>query len=89
VQAGDTVRLKVQFYDWNNDPADPDEVIVTIYDSNRNELIIQQLGPGNKESVGAYYYDYTLTNAGTYYYEFKGTLEGTPALRRGTLKVIW
>jgi hypothetical protein len=87
VQFGDTVRLKATFHDFANGAlADPAAVTAKIYNSSQIEL---QTATAVKESVGVYHYDYTSTAKGVFFYEFSGQLEGTPAVRRDKLTVVF
>lgn len=84
VKRGNTVRLIGQFYDWDDNPADPDSVTLIIYDNKR--VKIDEVVP-LKIEVGKYFYDYVAEKEGSYYYEFKGVIGETPSLNRATFSV--
>lgn len=95
VTKGDTVRLIVEFYDFNNNPIDPTDISIIIENKQREKLINILLDAGSKvlnsaglPEVGKYYYDYTTTEVGILYYYFKGTINGTTGLRNGSFIVI-
>lgn len=84
VKKGNTVRLTGNFYDWEDNPADPEGVTLIIYDNRR--IKISEVTP-NRVNVGEYQYDYVAEKEGSYYYEFKGNLSGNPSLNRATFTV--
>lgn len=79
VQSGTTVKLTGRFYDWEDNPTDPDNVTVTIFDKGDKE--IDKLTPINKD-VGEWYVLYTVPVTGQYTFEFKGIIDGYPYLSR-------
>jgi uncharacterized protein YfaS (alpha-2-macroglobulin family) len=85
VTAGDTVRLKVAFKDWDGLPVDPSDITFTVYDEAMGaQGTPVSIGAANKVSTGVYQYDYTTPYMpGTYLAEFIGTLDGDEvAVRR-------
>jgi len=95
VTNGDTVRLIVEFYDFDGNLVDPTNIYITIENKQREVLADISLGAGNKvlnsaglAQVGKYYYDYTTAEIGIMYYYFKGTINGSTGLRNGSFTVI-
>jgi len=95
VTVGDTVRLIVEFYDFNGDPIDPTSITITVENKQR-EILLQESITGadhvlNDKGLaipGQYYYDFETTEVGIQYYYFKGTINGTPGLRNGSFSVM-
>lgn len=95
VTIGDTVRLIVEFYDFDGDLVDPTNIIITIENRQREVLIEIPLDDGSKvlnsaglPQTGKYYYDYTTTEVGLLYYYFKGTINGTVGLKSSSFVVM-
>ena len=95
VTKGDTVRLTVEFYDFDDNPIDPTDIYIIIENKRREELINVQLSAANKvlnsaglPELGKYYYDYTTTETGIMYYYFKGTINSSTGLRNGSFVVM-
>lgn len=84
VQQGNTVRLTALFYDWQDVPADPDSVTLTIY--NRQWEQVTQL-TAIREDVGVYYADWIAAEVGTHYGEWSGMLAALPCLYREPIVV--
>lgn len=87
--SGDTVRLKATFYNFLGVLTDPTDLVLRIYDSDKNLLETPTLTASNHASTGVYQYDYTLPNQSKIYYEWSGTLEGSTALERGEVRIRW
>ena len=93
---GDTIRIYVEFKDFNGNIFDPSDVELRIYD-----YFQRQVGPtiesGEvvKEEDGIYYHEYTIpTNDNLVFvfplfYEFRGTIRGKTALRRGIIDPVF
>jgi hypothetical protein len=85
---GDTVRLKVHFKDFDNKPVDPSSVLLTIYDTNKNQIEQISIGDTNREDVGVFFYDYTPAVELTgFFYEFSGRQNNKPILARDEVKI--
>jgi hypothetical protein len=85
---GDTIRLSAEFKDWDGLPADLDDVTITIYDQNKEEM--ESFTP-IRDDVGKYYYDYTvkLNESVPITFEYKGMLSNTPITRRMSFIPVW
>ena len=85
---GDTIRLKGEFKDFDENYADPDDVKLVIYDGQKRQ--IEESTPLNPE-VGKYYYDYTVPSGSTstMYFEFIGTIGGMPVVGRKSFERKW
>jgi hypothetical protein len=79
-QQGNTVRLLANFYNWDGEPADPEELKLIIYDDKYNT--ISTVTETTKLDIGQYYCDYTFATAGNFIYEWLAVLGGKPTLRR-------
>lgn len=95
VTKGDTVRLIVEFYDFNGNPIDPTDITITIENKQREVLVEEPITVADKvlnsaglTEVGKYYYDYTPTETGIIYYYFKGTINGSVGLRNSSFMVL-
>ena len=95
VTKGDTVRLVVEFYDFDNNPIDPTNIYIIVENKQREQLLNIQLSAANRvlnpsglPEVGKYCYDFTATQTGINYYYFQGTMNGTVGLRNGSFSVI-
>lgn len=92
-EVGDTIRVKATFRDWapegqQGSLTTPASVEVNLYRDDESPLQTA-LTPTN-ESLGVYFYDWTLpTEAGAYYIEFKGLINGKPQLSRMKVKAKW
>lgn len=88
--AGDTVRCKASFSDWDGIAADPDIVKWIIYDSDYTKIEEHTLSAANKLSAGVYAYDYTIPTSAIgkrFVYEFYGELGGKPSIDRDDFQV--
>lgn len=88
-QEGNTVMIKAQFYDFDGRLVDPDFVNVTIYSHATREILFED--DALKESVGVYYYYFTVPSAkyGPVVYEFFGEWLGVPSVNRDTIFIKW
>lgn len=88
---GDTIRLKAEFRTWNGIAADPDNIVLRIYDSYRKQIGDDILiGSEHRTGPGAYQYDYIVTNQSKpTFFEFSGMLEGKPIVGRSEIEVNW
>lgn len=81
----DTVRLCVQFRDFEGKPINPENVKLTIYDI--NQAVIEEI---TEEIVdladGKYHYDYIATNS-DFIFEFSGFYFDKPVLSRQLVRV--
>jgi len=87
VQRGNTVRLIARFKDWDDEPINPGEVKIIIYDRRWNRLFDQVLTSDPSSEVGRYHFDYIPDAVGVFYIEWQGRLDGQPSLYRTTLTV--
>lgn len=91
-QAGNTVRLNCTFTDFSNNPIDPANIRVRIY--NQQYLLLSDtiLPSANRDDVGVYFYDYTIPIGMVnqkIIYEWYGEVNGFPTLDRGNFKVTF
>lgn len=87
---GDTVRLCCHFRTFDGQLIDPDDIAITIYDEQSNVLHTSPITSQNRESVGAYFYDYVVPNSsGDLTFEYKGTYETKPILSRNVINTRW
>jgi len=87
IYQGDTVRLRCNFHNFEGEPIDPTEVIVTFYDSEQVELEVITLTEDNKDGIGNYFYDYVAPALHEVIFEFKGLNEGNPIVIRDSIKI--
>jgi len=86
VQKFDTVRLVVQFRDFNGNAINPTDVKLTIYDL--QEEIIEAITNGIVDlTQGNYQYDYTDTTGSDFVFEFSGVFNDKPVLARQEVKI--
>lgn len=86
---GDTVRIKAEFRDFEDNLVSPNGVTFTMYDGKRAVLgDVVNLSP---VSTGVYQLDYVVPSTGTdpLCYEVKGTLDSLPILARAELNRKW
>lgn len=84
---GDTVRLKAKFHDWDDTPANVNNIELTIYDREENQLDNFTTNITNP-NTGEYYYDYVVPEGKGYHiFEFKGELDGDVITRRSKIPV--
>ena len=67
---GNTVRLRAEFKDLDDNYYDPDDVVVTVYNCSMTAIATTD---ATRDSTGQYYHDYTLT-ADDYAFEFSGVI---------------
>lgn len=89
-QIGESVKLWVKFYDYDNQPVNADgDVTLTIYDKEQ-DLIEEITTNITNTSVGEYEYDYTIPDGDGYLvYEYKCEIGGEPASIRKKLPREW
>lgn len=88
IYSGDTVRLKVNFRTFNGQAINPDNVTLTIYDNEHNQIEQYELDDTHQEDVGVYFYDYiTPDDENEIIFEFKGTYNNYPIIVRDTLEI--
>lgn len=86
---GTTVLLKSKFHTLDNQPADVDNITLTIYDKDEN--VIEEITSGiTNPSTGEYNYYYKIPQGfGFITYEFKGELESHEILDRKKIERKW
>lgn len=86
---GDTVRLEVQFMDFDGIKVEATGVTLNIYDENNVALQSISLSSANRQGIGEYYYDYEIPYTVSDYivYEFAGTHRERTILARDKVKV--
>jgi len=85
---GDTVRLIVNFVDFDGNMIDPTDIELKIYDSNEQLKETITIDDTCKQSTGVYQYDYPTPDdtQGDLIFEFRGMFSGKPILSRGRIK---
>ncbi len=83
--SNDTIRLIVQFRDFNGQPINPTDVKLTIYDKQQVDETITD-GIINIEQ-GNYQYDYTDTTNSDFVFEFSGVFNDKTVLARQEVKI--
>lgn len=79
----DTVRCHVSFKDFDGKPITPEDIILTIYDTQHE--VIETITTGIvDETNGKYYYDYVADK--DFIFEFSGIYFGKPILSRQLVK---
>lgn len=86
---GDTVRLKVQFKTFGNINVEPADIKLTIYNSEREEVLEVLQDDLFNEGTGKYYYDYVVSDdlLEYFYYEYGGIHNNKPILSRGKVNI--
>ncbi|WEZ10154.1 ZmpA/ZmpB/ZmpC family metallo-endopeptidase-related protein [Priestia flexa] len=85
---GDTIRLKVNFRDFDNQSVNPSDVKLTIYDTDKQTIESIELNDTNKIDEGVYFYDYVLPDdKREVTFEFRGIHNEKPILTRGTIPI--
>lgn len=88
IYAGDTVRLKVNFKTYDGKAIDPDNVTLTIYDNNQEQIEQITLDDTNRNDVGVYFYDYVTPNdKREVIFEFSGIYRSNPIVVRDKLQI--
>jgi hypothetical protein len=85
---GDTVRLVVNFVDFDGNMIDPTDIELKIYDSNQQLKETITIDNSYKQSTGVYQYDYPTPDdtQDDLIFEFRGMFNGKPILSRGRIK---
>lgn len=89
-QAGNTVRLNCTFTDFSNQPVDPVNIKVRIYNQQYVLITDNILSAANRDDVGVYFYYYTIPMDYVnqkIVYEWYGEIGGFPSISRNTFKV--
>ncbi len=86
---GDTVRLKVHFKSFDGDSIDPDDITLTIYNTDKSVSETIPITDENKTATGQYYYDYVVSDELLEYFifEFGGIHNNKPILSRDKVKI--
>lgn len=85
IYRGDTVRLVANFMDFNGNAVSPENIELTIYDLEEEEIESINLDDSNRKDVGVYFYDYVADQ--DVIFEFFGEVEGNPTVIRNSLQV--
>lgn len=88
---GNTIKLRVEFKDFNSDYIDPDDITFAVYDS-RKQLVggVVPITAVHKIDAGIYEVNYTIPEGTTdLMYEFKGFMDGLPTVIRGKVTREW
>lgn len=86
---GDTVRLEVEFKDFDGLKVEPTDVTLAIYNEDGVALQSIQLTSDNRTDIGQYFFDYTIpyTVSDFIVYEFSGVHRSRPILARDKVHV--
>lgn len=85
---GDTVRLGVEFRDFDGYLVDPSSITLKIYSVKKEILLSISITASDKVSTGIYEYDYVLPfGHSKLYYEWGSVIGTNPAIERGTIDV--
>lgn len=82
--ANDTVRLIVEFKDFNGNTIVPENVSLKIYDT--KQVLIETITDGITQLNNQYYYDYTATDS-DFIFEFSGFYNNKTVLSRQLVTV--
>ena len=84
VVSGTAIRVVNTFYNFDNQPQDPDVVKFRVYDSSYKQLGDYILTEENRISEGKYFYDYVTPSERnkTIILEFYGEISGNPTIER-------
>ncbi len=90
-QRGDTIKLTCTFVNFNDAPVDPTEVKIIIYDATYTKISETILDNTHRTGTGTYFYNYIadVDKDTKIIYEWYGTIEGTPSIKRGSLKIVF
>lgn len=81
IYKGDTVRLQCHFKTFEGQSVNPDNVTLTIYDVNENQ--IEQITDTNNSKLGVFSYDYEpASELDEFIFEFAGSVNNKPILSR-------
>ena len=87
---GNTVRLKVTFKTSDGTPKDPTSVQLKVYDDDRRTIEDIDLDSDYRESIGTYFYDYTIPRGEGYIaVEFTGKIDGKDVTERVQITREW
>ena len=86
---GDTVRLRVQFKTFTGQLVSPNDIKLTIYDKQNNQIEEIEITDSDKENIGVYFYDYIIPDdiLDYFIFEFGGLHNNKPILSRGKVNV--
>ena len=84
-----TVRLKVEFRDFDGELISPDNVVLRIYKWDREQIGVDI--PVNPSEIGVFQHDYELPDSPdeSLYFEFEGVMGGNPVIARDKISVVW
>lgn len=96
IEQGNTLRIEIEFRDFDNNPVNPQDIVFKIYDLKYVELSSNHLSENNhvRDSngdaiPGKYYIDHVFDKQGTFYIEFLGYIDGKPTLKREKVAVVF
>lgn len=86
---GDTVRLEVEFKDFDGNAVEPEGVSLNLYDDNEIAFDTVNIPDENRFGIGQYYFDYVVPYGRSDFivYEFYGSHRGRPILARNKLPI--
>ncbi|ADL07752.1 hypothetical protein [Thermosediminibacter oceani] len=81
---GDTIRLYVEFRNFENEKIDPSNINLQILDEQGQEIENITIDSSNKLDVGKYFYDYVVPEGtGDLYFVFSGICNNKPIKAKG------
>jgi hypothetical protein len=90
---GDTVRIKVEFRDYDGKLIDPTDIQLKVNEKNKKKLYTEppiQITDSNKIATGTYYYDYQIpVGLSDLVIECSGVYNSKPILTRLTISREW
>jgi hypothetical protein len=96
VEKGNTIKIEIEFLDFDGSPVEPDNIVFKVYDAKFLELSSNLLEPNNKvrdsnglDVPGQYYIDHVFNQTGSFYIEFLGYIDSKPTLKREKVTVVF
>ena len=89
--AGNTIRLKCIFEDFDGNRVNPSNVKIILYDNKYQKLQESFLSSGYRVGTGEYVYNYITSSDSEQriVYEWFGEINGLPSLKRSTFRTVF
>jgi hypothetical protein len=89
--AGNTIRLKCIFEDFDGNRINPSNVKIIIYDNKYKKIQESLLSSGYRTGIGEYVYNYITPSDSEQriVYEWYGEINGLPSLKRSSFRTVF
>lgn len=87
---GDTIKIRLDFFDWDDIPRDPDSIFLKVYDTDKNLITAIPIDSSHRLAEGIYELFYTIPDgSGSLITRVEGALGNLPIAGSSSITREW